>query len=154
MEILIDNQSQWGQIKNQLFVVRDKYQILAKNIVDRLNSAGIHISRRARKVPKSSQNYELNNTITTNSSIVDEEYEYDNLDLSDESDEFEQMENTRGICDEIHWNVLINDNNSTTFILTKYNMSNKIVCSLSEIEPHTKYPHVCEYGLSFESCMK
>jgi hypothetical protein len=89
-------------------------------------------------------------TLNLSSVINSDEYEYDDLDSSDEIDEFEQIEDTRGICDDTHWNVLNDMNNSTVFILTKYNMSNKTICSLSDVDPHTKYHHVCEYGLSFQ----
>ena len=73
------------------------------------------------------------------------EYEYDDLDSPDESDEFERFADIHGICNQIHWNVL--NDNSTVYILTTYIVSDKIVCSLSNIEPYTKYPHVCEYGM-------
>ncbi len=178
----MNDQDRWKRMKEKFQEIRSRYQKLKHKIIDRLTSTGLRILRRTKKIkefPSEQFDYdEMNSdeyheydyydrasnitnftspndtTINITSIMNSDEYEYDDLDLSDESDEFEQMENTSGICDEIHWNVLINDNNSTTFILTKYNMSNKIVCSLSDVEPHTKYPHVCEYGLSFESCMK
>jgi hypothetical protein len=33
------------------------------------------------------------------------------------------------------------------YILTTYLVSDKIVCSLSDVESDIEYEHVCEYGL-------
>jgi hypothetical protein len=174
-EMLMNDQGRWGRMKKQLQEIRVKYQRLKQKIVDQLTTVGLRIFRRSKKIkpippkPESSHDeididqsheYEYdyresnityitfpNNTIMNITSIIDnDEYEYDDLDSSDESDEFEQIENIRGICDDIHWNVLNNTNNSTVYILTKYNMSDKTVCSLSDVQPYTKYHHVCEYG--------
>jgi hypothetical protein len=175
--MLMNDQGRWKRMKEKFQEVRVKYQKLKQKIVDRLTATGLRILRRTKKVkqipPKQEFNHDEmysdqsneygyddkelnitnpiipNDTTINNSSIINnDEYEYDDLDSSDESDEFEQIEDIRGICGELHWNVLNNNNNnSTTFILTKYNMSDKIICSLSDVESHTKYPHVCEYGL-------
>jgi hypothetical protein len=170
-DMLMKDQDQWKRMKAKFHEVRVKYQKLKQKIVDRLSAAGLRILRRSKKLkpipPKQDeidfdQNHEyeyderesnitnlnLTNNTTVNISLIinNDEYEYDDLDSSDESDEFEQIENIRGFCNEIHWNVLNNNNNSTVYILTKYNMSNKTVCSLSDVEPQTKYHHVCEYG--------
>ena len=104
--------------------------------------------RRSRKKQQSFKQYQSNDSIIIiNSNVTNnnDEYEYDDLDSPDESDEFEQIEDIRGICDQIHWNVF--NNNSNVFILTTYIVSDKIVCSLSDVEPNTKYHHVCEYGM-------
>jgi len=175
-DMLMKDQGQWKRMKEKFHEVRVKYQKLKQKIVDRLSAAGLRILRRSKKLkpipPKqefihdeidfyqndeyeydqrelniTNHNLPNNTTVNISSIINNDEYEYDDLDSSDESDEFDQIENIRGFCDEIHWNVLNNTNNSTVYILTKYNMSNKSVCSLSDVEPQTKYPHVCEYGL-------
>jgi len=147
-EMLTKDQDRWARMKEQLSKVRVKYQNITKNIVNQLNSAGIRILRRSRKLNQSSRKNKRNSTTIDNSSIIyPDEYEYDDF---DSSDEFEQIDDIRNMCDEIHWNVLNIINNSTTYILTSYNVTDKIVCSLSDIDPHTKYHHVCEYGLSFQ----
>jgi hypothetical protein len=147
-DMLTNDQDRWNRMKQQLRRVRIKYQNSTKRIIDRLNSAGLRIMRRSRKKQQSFKQYQSNDSIVINNSNVtnnNDEYEYDDLDSPDESDEFEQIEDIRGICNQIHWNVF--DNNSNVFILTTYIVSNKTVCSLSDVEPNTKYHHVCEYGM-------
>ncbi len=147
-EMLINDQSQWKGMKEKFHEARVKYENSTKNMLERLNSSGLRILRRSRKLEQSSEKNKLNNaTINISSIINDDEYEYDDLGSLDESDEFEQIENIHSFCDEIHWNVLNDINKSTVYILTTYNMLNKSVCSLSDVEPQTKYRHVCEYGL-------
>jgi hypothetical protein len=147
-EMLMNDEGRWERMKKELREVRVKYQNLTKNILDRLNSAGLRILRRSRKLQQSSKNYKINDTTINNSSIINnDDYEYDDLSSLDERDEFEQIKDIRGICDDIHWNALINNNNATVYILTTYNILNKVVCSLSDVDPQTKYHHVCEYGL-------
>ena len=174
--ILTNDQGLWKRMKASLRDIRLKYQRLKQKVVDRLDVVGLRILRRSRKMKPApteeeilqyhmyadvyheyqDDHHEFNSTllvsspdITLNlSSIVDpDEYEYDDLDSSDEVDEFEQIGDTHRICDDLHWNVLNEASNATVFLLTKYNMSDKIICSLSDIDPQTKYHHVCEYGL-------
>jgi hypothetical protein len=160
--------------------LRIKYQKLKRRIVQRLNSTGLRILRRTKKVkqirpskeqflhdeidPAQYDEYDFDdkesnltdlissNQTTVNVSAIinnaDDEYEYDDLDSPDETDEFEQIEDIRGICSQIDWNVF--NDNSTVFILTTYVLSNKTVCSLSDVEPDTEYRHVCEYSMLFE----
>ena len=147
-DMLTNDQNRWNRMKQQLRRVRIKYRNSTKKIIDRLNSAGLRIMRRSRKKQQSFKQYQSNDSIIIISSNVtnsDDEYEYDDLDSPDESDEFEQIEDIRGICNQIHWNAF--NNNSSVYILTTYIVSNKIVCSLSDVEPNTNYHHICEYGM-------
>lgn len=177
-EILTKDTGLWKRMKESLREIRMKYQKLKQKVVDRLSLTGLKILRRSKKMKKIPTEEELlhhhiysdqyheydydhrdfNSTdfvsspdITLNLSSItnSDEYEYDDLDSSDEIDEFEQIEDIDRICNDIHWNVLNDTNNATVFILTKYNMSDKIICSLSDVEPYIKYHHVCEYGLLF-----
>ncbi|CAF4848859.1 unnamed protein product, partial [Rotaria sp. Silwood2] len=152
---------------------------LKQKIVDRLSSTGLRILTRSKKVKQipSQQpmihnenqfndklsnitNISFSNETTINAGLVttttttnnnnnddDDEYEYDDLDSSDESDEFEQIDDIHGICDHIAWNAL--DDNSTVYILTTYIVSDKVVCSLSDVESDIEYHHICEYVLDF-----
>jgi hypothetical protein len=173
-EILMDDQGRWGRMKETFQEVRLQYQKMKKKIVHRLNAIGLRILRRSKKVkeistkndkaqftdeeidPNQYSEYDFdhkdlinifpNETIQNISSIDHDnnDYEYDDLDSPDESDEFEQIDDIRGICDQIHWNALHNE--STVYILTTYIISNKTICSLSDVEIDTEYNHVCEYG--------
>jgi hypothetical protein len=176
--MLTKDQGLWKRMKESLRDIRMKYQRLKQKVVDRLSLTGLKILRRTRKMKTYPTDEEIlhhhmysdlyneynddhindNSTdilsspdITLNiSAVIDhDEYEYDDLDSSDEIDEFEQINDTRRICDDIHWNVLNETSNATVFILTKYNMSDKIICSLSDVDSYTRYHHVCEYGLLF-----
>ncbi|CAF1098078.1 unnamed protein product [Rotaria sordida] len=173
-ETLMNDQGRWNRMKSKFHEVRVKYRNLKQKIVDRLSSTGLRILTRSKKMKqipskqplihdeKQFNNKQSNITniifsnettinidliTSTNDNADDEEYEYDDLDSSDESDEFEQIEDIRGICDQIAWNAL--DNNSTVYILTTYIVSDKIVCSLSDVEPDIEYHHICEYVLDF-----
>ena len=173
----MNDQGRWRRMKGAFHEVRVRYERLKRKIVSRLNSTGLRILRRTKKVkqisPPSQQfipdeidlnhydDYEfddrelnLTNLIASNQTTVnvtaiinnnDDEYEYDDLDSPDESDEFERLNDIRGICAQIDWNVF--NNNSNVYILTTYIVSDKIVCSLSDVEPNTQYHHVCEYGM-------
>jgi hypothetical protein len=166
-EILMDDQGRWRRMKEQFQEVRVKYQKFKRRINDRLNSADLRILRRSKKIQQSLEKHkqgfshnknnsnEYNNERNTtklvfpnetiqNISTIVNDYEYDDLDSPGESDEFEQIDDIRGICGQIHWNAL--HNNSTIYILTTYIISNKTICSLSDVEIDTEYNHVCEYG--------
>jgi hypothetical protein len=148
-DILTHDQDRWNRMKQQLRRMRTGFQNSTKKILNELNSSGLRIMRRSRrKKPSTSKQYNSNDSVVIISSNVnntDDEYEYDDLDLPDESDEFEKLEDIRGICDQIHWNVL--NDNSSVYILSTYIVSDKIVCSLSDVEGNTEYHHICEYGM-------
>ncbi|UJR37331.1 hypothetical protein I4U23_030039 [Adineta vaga] len=177
-EMLMNDPDRWKRMKKNFNEVRVKYQKLKKKIVDRLTSTGLRILRRSKKVKEiptrrrighdethsgyyeeydfddrelNITNYPIEDTSTRNlSSINDEdEYEYDDLDSPDESDLFEQIDDIRGICQKIDWNVHDDNSNSTVYILTTYIVSDQTVCSLSDVEIDTEYHHVCEYVLDF-----
>ena len=137
-QLLINDQNRWKRMKQQVTKLRVKYQNSTRNIANILNATGIRISRRSRKLVQSSAEYRVNGT---------DEYEYNDYDLSDEIDPFEQIEDLRHICDDIHWNVLNETLNSTVFILTKYEVMNKTMCSLTDVDSQMKYPYLCEYGM-------
>ena len=170
MEILNKDPGLWKRMKESLEDLRRKYRSLRNVIVNRLSSTGLKILARSKKIkglppdPELLNQYaeyyidheELNSTdysssaeIMTNiSSIIndEDEYEYDDFNSSDEIDLFERIEDIHGICDDIHWNVLNESSNSTVFILTKYNVLDKTMCSLSDVDPQMKYYYLCEYG--------
>ena len=171
MELLKKDSGLWNRMKESLAEMRRNYQRLKHQIVDRLSSTGLKILRRTKKIRQippepehlSDQDFDYyhdhlesnvteqisSNEITTNiTSVIDtDEYEYDDLDSSDEIDPFEQIEDLRHICDDIHWNVFNETSNATVFILTKYNVLDKTMCSLSDVDPEMKYHYLCEYGM-------
>ncbi|CAF5156698.1 unnamed protein product, partial [Rotaria sp. Silwood1] len=56
---------------------------------------------------------------TQNSMKVDEQdYEEEDFDSPDESDDFEQIDDVREICDQVVWNVMEND--SQVYTLTTF----------------------------------
>lgn len=164
-EILMDDQGRWQRMKEKFRELRVRYYKLKEKVLNELNEAGLRISKRSKKVKQSVKkhkqkfhdhhidpdiyydydSYNMTDQIFPNTTKVIEEYEYDDIDSPDETDEFEQIEEIRGICDQIDWNVINND--STVYLLTTYLISDKVVCSLSNIEPDVEYEHVCEYGL-------
>jgi len=133
--MLVTDQTKWRQIRNEIVSKRIRSHKEAKFILNELKEQGIDIMRRAKTFNVK------NGTINSTS------HKYDSFDTVDEIDEFEHLDNIRGICDAIDENVLGTIENSTAYILTRYIVSNRTICSLSEIESHRKYPHVCEYGL-------
>ncbi|CAF4805664.1 unnamed protein product, partial [Rotaria socialis] len=166
-ETLMNDQGRWERMKSRFYEVRVKYRALKQKIVNRLSSTGLRILTRSKKIKplptkpihdennlkqydqQTNSSFSNHTIIPTDLIIIndeggdDDEYEYDDLDSLDESDEFEQIQDIRGICDQIAWNAL--DDNSTTFILTTYIVSDKIICSLSDVEPDHEYPILCEY---------
>jgi len=167
-DLLMDDQGRWKRMKDKFRELRVRYYKLKEKIIKELNEAGLHISRRSKKVKQSTKIHKqkfiqdhvdpdvyddydyykeqnMTNYIFSNDTEEVVEYEYDDLDSADEVDEFEQLEDVRGICDQIDWNVMNND--STVYMLTIYLISDKISCSLSNVDPDVEYEHVCEYGL-------
>ncbi len=117
--------------------LRIRYQKLKEKFINELNAAGLRISRSSKKRKQTlshTQDY-YNDTIEV------DEYQYDNLDSEDKSDEFER------ICDQINWN--IRNNNARVYMLTTSIISDKMICSLSNVVHDTKYRYVCQYGLYF-----
>lgn len=183
-DMLMNDQGRWGRMKKQFGEVRIRYQRLKEKIVDRLTSTGLRILRRTKKVKdishqqrvsaddetdpnqydeydfderartiSDSNNTAMNRSVVTN--VDDDEYEYDDLDSPDESDAFEEIDDIRGICDQLDWNVVHDhhhdgDHNRSVYVLTTYIVSEKMVCSLSDVESDdVAYRHVCEYGMFF-----
>ena len=165
----MDDQGRWQRMKVKFQEVRVRYYKLKQKIVRELNDAGLRISKRSKKVKQSTRKHKqkfihehidselydddddyykeqnITNEISSNNTTAVEEFEYEDLDSEDEKDEFEQVEDIRGICDRVDWNVMNND--STVYLLTTYLISDKIICSLSNVEPEIEYEHVCEYGM-------
>jgi len=81
--------------------------------------------------------------------VATNEKDHSKEEKSDSSivDDSEQFDNIRSVCDTLTWNVLKND--SDVFILTRYLMSDKIVCSINDIEPNSSYEYMCQYGQYF-----
>ncbi|CAF3195149.1 unnamed protein product, partial [Rotaria sp. Silwood2] len=152
VEVLKTDQNRWKQMKQEIYQARIKYQNLTTRIIGRLNSVGLHMLRRSRKIKQSFKQDKSNETILNVSLVVhnnsnEYKYEYDDLDSTDESDEFEKIEDIHSICHEIDWNAL--NDNSTVYILTTYSLSTKTFCLLNNVEPNTHYDHICEYVLDF-----
>lgn len=95
---------------------------MKKEVLDALNSTNLRILKRTNKIKAS----------------------YEDLYSSDEIDEFDQNKN---ICHQIDWNV--RNNNSTIYILKTYQFSDKIICSIDNIQSKIKYNYICNYGLLF-----
>ncbi|CAF4703611.1 unnamed protein product, partial [Rotaria sp. Silwood2] len=138
VELLKTDQNRWKQMKQEMNQARIKYQNLTTRIIRRLNSVGLHMMRRTRKIKQD----ESNETILNVSLVVhnNNEYEYDDLDSTDENDEFEKIEDIHSICHEIDWNAL--NDNSTAYILTRYSLSTKNICLLNNIESNIHYDHI------------
>ena len=159
----MSNPDQWEKMKKLYRQFRVKYRRLKEKILNRLNGTGLQFLSRSKKVkPTTTQapsDFALNTelidailtTSTPSSSPFSEptDYNYDYFDSTDEIDPFEEIDDTRSICHQVDWNVLYNHSN--VFALTTYIVSEKTVCSLSDIEEDHEYHHVCEYGLSFPS---
>jgi hypothetical protein len=132
-------------MKDKFLELRVRYRQLKEKLIDELNTAGLRISRRSKTIKQSVRKRIRTNNNFSSDRIKVGEYEYDNLNAEDESDELKQMDDIRGICDRIDWNVRNND--STLYILTTSFISDKMICSLTDVEPDVEYRHVCEYGL-------
>ncbi|CAF3549713.1 unnamed protein product [Rotaria sp. Silwood1] len=168
-DILMDDKGQWQRMKEKFREMRSRYYKLKAKILEELSSAGLRISRRSKKIKQSTNKYKekyiynpshsdmdygdeyydehnITNFIhSNNTTTIIDEYEYDDIDSEDQSDEFERIDDIRGICDQVDWNVLNND--TTVYILTTFLLSDKIHCSISNVESNIEYDHVCEYGL-------
>ena len=155
----MDDQGRWQRMKDKFRELRVKYYKMKATILDELDAAGLRISRRSKKMQEKTRaqrekfiadadpdaGAEADDQPPADSnhtSLVD--YEYDDLNSPEEIDESEHIDDIHGICDQIEWNVMNND--STVYILTSYLISDKIVCSLSDVDTAVEYPHVCEYG--------
>ncbi|UJR12020.1 hypothetical protein I4U23_016198 [Adineta vaga] len=74
----------------------------------------------------------------------------ENIDIyssDNEKDIFERFNNIRGLCHQFAWNVL--NNNSHVFLFSTYKISNKLICSLNDIDLNSTYEYVCQYVLDF-----
>jgi hypothetical protein len=155
----VNNRSQWQGMIDQFREEQVKYNKLKKIFLDELNSADLRISRRSERrkqsLPKRKQkftgdhiNYDKNQTkksyIFSNSTTAIDRYEYEDLDSEDGTDNFKLLEDIRGICDQMEWNVI--NTTSTIYILTIFSKSDQIICSLRNVERDIKYRYVCEYG--------
>lgn len=157
-DLLMEDQGRWQRMKEKFREMRMKYYKLKDKVVRELESAGLRISRRSKKIKQTvkkrkekyfdDQMYDdydyLHETNQTNETMEVDEYEYENLDEEEDDHEFERMDDITGICDQVDWNVL--NNNATVYMLTTFLIEEKIVCSISNIESDFEYDHLCEYG--------
>jgi hypothetical protein len=167
----MNDQGRWQRMKEKFREIRSKYYKLKEKVLDELNAAGLRISRRSKKIKQSTkkrkekfiqdhidsdvyddydydnQQNQTNLNLVSNDTTEIVEYEYDDLNSEEETDEFERIDEIKGICDQIDWNVM--NNNATVYMLTTFLISTNIVCSLSNVEPDLEYEHVCEYGMEF-----
>jgi hypothetical protein len=61
--------------------------------------------------------------------------------VNDDSKPFDEI---RKVCDQFEWNTVKNDAN--VVLLTRYFISNKRICSISDIDLDLSYKHMCQYG--------
>ena len=159
--MLMNNEDRWRELKEKYYEIRKKYLSIKEKVIDELDAAGLKISRRSKKTRHIYQeqrekfadgqinlsdlydDYRASNDFNE---TANDEFEYDDLDESDDADEFEKFDTVSNICDQIDWNVLNND--TSVYVLTTYLVADKIVCSLSDVEPEIEYNHICEYGQS------
>lgn len=163
-DILLEDQGRWQRMKEKFREIRIRYYKIKDKVLRELESAGLRISQRSRKIKQTvrrrkqkyfddqNEMYDdydyIENAINrTNDTIEIDEYEYENLDEEDDDNEFERMDDISGICDQIDWNVL--DSNTTVYMLTTFLIDDKIVCSISNVEQDLEYEHLCEYVLDF-----
>ncbi|CAF0859125.1 unnamed protein product [Adineta steineri] len=67
--------------------------------------------------------------------------------IDDVNDDPEQLDNILKVCDQFVWNVLEED--PQFFLLTRYLVSNKFICSISDIDLSIHYKYMCQYVLDF-----
>ncbi|CAF4014451.1 unnamed protein product, partial [Rotaria sp. Silwood2] len=169
-ELLMNDQGNWQRMKEKFRKARIRDYKLKTKVLDELRAAGLRISRRSKKIKQAvhdkKENFRLDHhdsneyyndktmdgaqkSIIHNSMKVNEQdyEEEEDLDLPDEADDFEQIDDIHGICDQVVWNVM--KNSSQVYVLTTFLRDKKIVCSLSDTDPNVKYNHVCEYVLDF-----
>ena len=162
----MSNPAQWETMKKLYRQFRQKYRRLKEKILDRLNGTGLQFLSRSKKLR--ARTTQAPSEFTVEDEYVDSllaittpsispfsennDYDYDYFDSTDEVDSFEEIDDTRSICHQIDWNVLYNHSN--VFVLTTYIVSEKTVCSLSDIVEDHEYHHVCEYGLSLFSIVR
>lgn len=133
--------------------MRRKYLSIKEKFFKELESAGIRISRRSKKFDKFIDRHRYTDFIEdyqngdeTNRTSEFDDYEYEDLHKDDdnEDDDYDRFQSISNMCDQIDWNVI--QNQSSVYLLTTYMLSNKVVCSLSDVDPRTEYDHLCQYG--------
>ncbi|CAF0753896.1 unnamed protein product [Adineta ricciae] len=80
------------------------------------------------------KSFNLRNTIITNAS-------------REKNDMFERLDQIHDLCYQFAWNVLSND--SHLFVFSTYILSNKTICSLSDVDLNSTYTYACQYVLDF-----
>ncbi|CAF1019037.1 unnamed protein product [Didymodactylos carnosus] len=167
-KLLMDDQGKWSKMKKEFREVQIRDRKLKLQVLDELRAAGLRIVIRSKKTKQvvyekkekirlnHSDQDEYNNdelvdggqnrmtiSIQNSTEVNEQDYEEEDLDSADDADDFEQVDNIRNICDEVVWNVMKND--SQVYMLAAFLRAEKVVCSLSDVEPNVKYDYVCEY---------
>jgi hypothetical protein len=62
----------------------------------------------------------------------------------EDKDIIERFDKIRGLCDQFAWNIFNNDSHLVSF--STYKMSNKLICSLSDVDLNSTSEYICEYG--------
>ena len=89
------------------------------------------------------RSFNLKTKNTTNSPVkIDRVYS-----SNEDENAIERFDNIGGLCDHFALNIFNNDSNLVSF--HTYKMSNKLICSLSDIDVNSSYEYVCEYGSYF-----
>ena len=78
---------------------------------------------------------------TTISTSTKDNSEAQSIDLS--------IDDIRHVCDKVSWDEV--NKNTDVFLLTRYKVADKIICSIVDTEPETNYEHLCQYGEYFSS---
>lgn len=73
---------------------------------------------------------------------------FDDIQTSDTTEiiqnDSEQLDNIKHVCNKIVWSV--SNNSGDVFILIRYSMSDKTICSIENIEIDRSYEYLCQYG--------
>ena len=86
------------------------------------------------------RSFNLKNKNTKNNSVrINRVYSSD-----EDKNAIERFNSIRGLCDQFALNIFNNDSHLVSF--STYKMSNKLVCSLSDVDLNSNYEYVCEYG--------
>ena len=86
------------------------------------------------------KSFNLRNKTTKNNIVkINRVYSSD-----EDKDAIERFDSIRRLCDQFALNIFNNDSHLVSF--STYKMSNKLICSLSDVDLNSNYEYVCEYG--------
>ncbi|CAF1247712.1 unnamed protein product [Rotaria sordida] len=94
--------------------------------------------------PSTTTQSSISNTVIVNEN---DHFKKDEINSFITDDDSIQLNDIRKVCDQFVWNIVESDSN--VFLLTRYLISNTIICSISNIDPDMSYQHICQYVLDF-----